>query len=43
MFCWCLQGHLRKEQDPELDQEPDPHPDPLVTDMEHCFLQRSKK
>jgi hypothetical protein len=28
IFCWCLEGHLRKEQDPEADT--DLNPDPLV-------------
>jgi hypothetical protein len=30
IFCWRLEGHFRKEQDPEPDPESDPPRDPFV-------------
>ncbi len=30
VFCWRLEGHWRKQQDPDLD----PNPDPLVKGMD---------
>ncbi len=41
LFCWFLECHLRKAQDPDpaVYGSKDPYPDPSqnVTDPEHCF------
>ncbi len=38
IFCWHLEGHWWKEQDPE----PDPHPDPLVKGADPTIRIRTK-
>ncbi len=39
IFCWHLEGHLRKEQEPDpapLVRGTDPHPYQNIMDPEHC-------